>query len=309
MSFSLDQKNSKRYRLSLLVLSLTFVFLLSCVSIGETNPVITNSAALVGVNEKSSGETFNNELASCQQVPTMSQLSNSEQGIDPENITFLNWNLFKGNGDNWQVDLSNFAKSHHVMTIQEAMLSDEMTMLLDDHDFNWVMNTAFYLKGVAAGVMNVSSFEARHSCGFKTNEPITRIPKSTLISYYSIDGSDKKLLVANIHGINFTLGMQRYREQLNTLYQEIKSHEGPMIVAGDFNSWSNKRLAEVSTLVELLSLSELEYSVNHKTHIFGNAIDHVFYRELEVLNHQVQQVSSSDHNPISVNFKYREYSL
>jgi len=78
-----------------------------------------------------------------------------------------------------------------------------------------------------------------------------------------------------------------------------------MIVAGDFNSWSDDRVAEVDQLIARLSLSELEYSVNNKTHVFGHAIDHVFYRQLELVSKKVWQVSSSDHNPISVKFRYQ----
>ena len=288
-----------------LVLSLVLLSLLSCVSVGERNQVLSHRADNSQPHVKTSS-IFSGELASCQQLMPVQTVTDNTRSINPENISFLNWNIYKGNGHNWQQDLSAFAKTHHVMTIQEAMLSDELTVLLEKHEFNWVMNTAFYLDGAAAGVMNVSSSDAVHSCGFKTKEPIIRIPKSTLLSYYNIDGYEKKLLVANIHGINFTLGTASYREQLQALYQAAIHHDGPMIVAGDFNSWSDERMAEVETFVELLSLSELEYSVNNKTHIFGNAIDHVFYKQLELVDHQVHQVLSSDHNPISVNFRYRQ---
>lgn len=247
---------------------------------------------------------ISDELQSCETVVPMNDSIENSQGLNPDNIAFLNWNIYKGNGENWQDDLSVFARSHHVMTIQEATLSKEMTTLLQAHDFNWIMNAAFYLKGTAAGVMNVASANAVHSCGFKVKEPLIRIPKSTLVSYYMIDGFDEKLLVANIHGINFTLGVRSYRNQLDKLYEAIKHHDGPMIVAGDFNSWSDNRMEIVNQLIERLELSDLEYEVNNKTHIFGNAIDHVFYRQLEPLQHRVQQVSSSDHNPISVSFRF-----
>jgi len=230
---------------------------------------------------------------------------NNNPGLNPESIDFLNWNIYKGNGENWQQDLSAFAESHDLMTIQEAVLDQELTGLLEAHDFNWIMNTAFHFNGEASGVMTVAGFDAVHSCGFHVTEPLIRIPKATLVSYYAIDGSDKKLLVANIHGINFTLGLSAYHEQLEKLYDAIEHHNGPMIVAGDFNSWSDDRVAEVNQLIDRLSLSELEYSVNNKTHVFGHAIDHVFYRQLELVSKQVWQVSSSDHNPISVKFRYQ----
>lgn len=263
----------------------------------------TDGVQLVSEVEASTGDDVV-RLQSCEVGPVMSENISYTQGLNPEKISFLNWNIYKGNGDDWQRDLSKFAQYHDVMAIQEVLLNDELTGLLETHDFNWVMNTAFHLNGAAAGVMTVASSEVLHSCGFKEKEPLIRIPKSTLISYYAINGSNQKLLVANIHGINFTLGINSYRRQLEKLHDAIERHDGPMIVAGDFNSWSNNRMSEVNELIEKLSLSEIEYVVNNKAHVFGRAIDHVFYRQLELVNNQVWQVSSSDHNPISVDFKY-----
>ncbi|MBE9568981.1 MAG: endonuclease/exonuclease/phosphatase family protein [Proteobacteria bacterium] len=224
-------------------------------------------------------------------------------GLNPDSIAFLNWNLYKGDGDNWQSDFDNFAGSHDVLIIQEAFLDDELDQLLSAHAFAWQMNTAFYLNGTAAGVMTAANSGAVSSCGFQTTEPIIRVPKSTLVSYYRIDGHEQNLLVANIHGINFTLGMDSYQQQLDDLYAAVKDHRGPMIIAGDFNSWSDERMSAVNRLKNRLLLHALEYSVNNKTHVFGNAIDHVFYRQLEPIEKKVWQVTSSDHNPISVRFR------
>jgi endonuclease/exonuclease/phosphatase (EEP) superfamily protein YafD len=281
------------YRITGFFLLLMFLALTACVSVISKNQYISNTSST------------GSELQSCEMAAVINEPAENIQGLNPSNIAFLNWNIYKGNGDNWQNDLSAFAKNHNVMTLQEVMLSDEMTALLQTYGFNWIMNTAFYLNGAAAGVMNVASTIAVHSCGFKVDEPLIGIPKSTLVSYYLINGSNKRLLVANIHGINFTLGVSSYSDQMDKLYEAIKRHNGPMIVAGDFNSWSDDRMLIVNQLVERLGLSKLEYSVNNKTHVFGNAIDHVFYRQLEPLKHQVQQVYSSDHNPISVNFRVR----
>ncbi len=278
-----------RYFLLAVLMSL----LLACVSVNHKLQLVSNSHA------KSS------ELQLCDIQPVMNEQKNKTKALDPDSIAFLNWNIYKGNGENWQQDLTSFAQKHDVMTIQEATLDTEFTGILESHDFNWVMNTAFHLDGIAAGVMTVAGSEAVRSCGFKVMEPLIGIPKSTLVSYYAINGSDQKLLVANIHGINFTWGLDSYREQLQTLYEAVEYHQGPMIVAGDFNSWSDDRIDEVNKLISKLSLSTIEYPVNNKTHFFGHAIDHVFYRQLEIVSNQVWQVSSSDHNPISVNFRFQ----
>jgi endonuclease/exonuclease/phosphatase (EEP) superfamily protein YafD len=278
---------------SMLVLSL----LTSCVSIDSKLHLVTNALAA------------SDETQACDVKPVLHPPIDGLTGLDPENIAFLNWNIYKGNGEDWQKDLTGFAENHDVMTIQEATLDDEFITLLESHDHSWIMNTAFHFNGTSAGVMNVANANAVHSCGFKDQEPLIRIPKSTLVSYYQINGSDKRLLVANIHGINFTFGVSSYHQQLENLYEAVEHHDGPMIVAGDFNSWSDDRMAEVERLVARLSLSKITYPVNNKTHIFGNAIDHVFYRQLEIVNNQVWQVSSSDHNPISVNFRLRSAEL
>lgn len=264
-------------------------------------------AACVNVDSKSDEASNANHAGkkpeTCQTLAEVNSENVQKHGLDPENIALLNWNIYKGNSEGWQKDLSSFAQNHDVMTIQEAYLDDELSSLLTTNNFNWVMKTAFYMGGTAAGVMTAANSSAIHSCGFKNMEPIIRIPKSTLVSYYNIDGHNKKLLVANIHGINFTLGLTAYREQLLQLFDSVQYHDGPMIVAGDFNSWSDDRMSEVMQLVSKLALSSLEYPVNNKTHVFGNAIDHVFYRQLEPVEKKVWQVSSSDHNPISVNFR------
>ena len=284
-------------RFRFLVLAVVFSLLTGCVSTSNKVHLVSNASATTTA-------TAGTGLEVCEVKASMDNHDNNTRGLDPESIDFLNWNIYKGNGENWQRDLSSFAKDHDLMTIQEAVLNDELTSLLEIHDFNWVMNTAFHLNGKASGVMTVSGSDTLHSCGFHVKEPLIRIPKSTLISYYAINGSDEKLLVANIHGINFTLGLSAYREQLNKLFDAISHHNGPMIVAGDFNSWSNDRVVEVNQFINKLSLLELEYQVNNKTHVFGHEIDHVFYRQLDLVSNRVWKVSSSDHNPISVSFRF-----
>ena len=241
---------------------------------------------------------------SVQQEPSFQKVSISHGGrLNPDDISLLNWNIYKGNGEEWERDLSHFARSHNLMTIQEAYLDESLLSILQENGFEWVMNAAFHLDNLPAGVMNLADVRPVRSCGFKTKEPIIRVPKSVLVSYYDIDGHDEHLLVANIHGINFTLGLEVYRQQLRRLHDAIMHHQGPMIVAGDFNSWSEERFLEVEQLLDDLSLSSLKYKVNNKTHLFGNALDHVFYRGLEPVTNRVYEVSSSDHNPISVSFR------
>jgi hypothetical protein len=49
--------------------------------------------------------------------------------------------------------------------------------------------------------------------------------------------------------------------------------------------------------------SFLDYTNHKRTEIFGNAVDHVFYRGLEPISHHSWEVNSSDHNPTHASFR------
>ena len=281
-------------RFTSLLLILTILLLSACVNISEKNEFMSNGVKTI------------TEFHSCDPLPDMNKHVRNSLGLDPANIAFLNWNIYKGNGENWQKDLTAFAEDHDVMTIQEATLDEEFTGLLESHDLSWIMNTAFHFNGTSAGVMTVANSNAVHSCGFKVTEPLIRIPKSTLVSYYKINGSENKLLVANIHGINFTFGVSTYREQLEYLYTAIKHHDGPMIVAGDFNSWSTERMVILKDLSTRLGLKAVTFNKHNRTKVFGHDIDHIYYRQLTVTDARVIKVNSSDHNPMLVSFRLEE---
>ena len=63
------------------------------------------------------------------------------------------------------------------------------------------------------------------------------LPKSALYARYRLsNGSD--LVTVNLHAINFTLGTKDFQNQIEQLENAVKKHKGPLIIAGDFNTWS-----------------------------------------------------------------------
>ena len=83
----------------------------------------------------------------------------------------------------------------------------------------------------------------------------------------------------------------------------MSRHRGPIIIAGDFNNWSKSRSRLISEMAQRLSLEQLPFKNHNRTRVFGSEIDHIFYRELSVMAHKTHEVSSSDHNPITVTFR------
>ncbi|VAX01138.1 hypothetical protein MNBD_GAMMA21-1866 [hydrothermal vent metagenome] len=189
------------------------------------------------------------------------------------------------------------------MLLQEAINRSAITRLLEAQQPYWQLNTGFFYAGSEAEVLIASSTPAIFSCGLRTTEPIIRVPKTVLINLYPLPKSDQILLVANLHGINFTLGTETYDEQIKTMRLIIEQHNGPMIIAGDFNSWSDSRLEIVHAMAEMLSLESLEYISHNRVRVFGNALDHVFCRGLKIIDEETRKVTSSGHNPIIVSFR------
>lgn len=227
----------------------------------------------------------------------------SDSVLDADHISLLNWNIYKGQRDNWASDFSQLIKQQDIVVLQEALLDKALFRAIQMQFLNWSMNTAFYYDDVEAGVLTASKVSAVRSCGLRAAEPLIQIPKTALLSEYRLSKGAQNLLVANIHGINFTLGTEAYEQQISALIQAIRHHKGPVVVAGDFNTWSDKRMAIVNRMAERLSLKAITYKNHNRITIFGNPLDHVFYRGLELIKEDSLSVTSSDHNPISVTFR------
>lgn len=223
--------------------------------------------------------------------------------LDPNRISVLNWNIYKGSRESWSTDFTQFIDKKNIVLIQEAHTGEDLKSMLNGKNFNWSMNTAFYRNGTGYGVMTASSIKPLYTCEQSVAEPVIQVPKTALVSYFQVAGQDELLMVANIHSINFSLGTGAYREQIDKLYNIMKRHNGPIVLAGDFNTWSDERMLIVEELANKLSLESLEYTTHNRTLVFGNALDHVFYRGLELIEHDAWHVKSSDHNPIRVSFR------
>ena len=231
------------------------------------------------------------------------KVSQESRALDSRKIALLNWNVYKGNRDNWSRDFNQLVQLQDIAVLQEALLEPGLQNTLQKHGLNWSLNHSFNYDDAETGVLTASRVKAKRVCGLRAIEPLIRTPKTILISEYHLTNSNQTLLVANIHGINFTLGTESYKQQINSLSDAVKRHKGPVIVAGDFNTWSDDRMDIVQTMANQLSLQAVTYKTHNRITVLGNPLDHVFYRGLEVISEKSIEVESSDHNPIMVTFK------
>ncbi|PYB23269.1 EEP domain-containing protein, partial [Serratia marcescens] len=89
---------------------------------------------------------------------------------------------------------------------------------------------------------------------------------------------------------------------LGPIGEQIASHRGPVIMAGDFNAWSRKRINALYDFAGEMALREVSFTDDHRRKAFGRPLDFVFYRNLGVVEASVLVTSASDHNPLLVEF-------
>lgn len=212
------------------------------------------------------------------------------------------WNIHKQKNNGWQNVLKQLTERTDLLLLQEVSASVDFKSLVKEQAENWIMAKAFLFSGDPVGVMNLSNGYPLSSCSFRYKEPIIQYPKSLLVSYYPLS-DDSELLVLNIHSINFAVGLDEYRAQLNVVTEAMKIHSGPIILAGDLNTWSDKRGEYISSLVARAGLKEAVPDVDSRTRFFGKTPDHIFYRGLELVNAESIVTDSSDHNPLKAYFR------
>ena len=222
-----------------------------------------------------------------------------------ESFTILSWNMNKLTLD---VHASHYSKrvideeSVDIIALQEAKAGQDAHML---YTFPSVMSPNIQRGENLYGVQTAShyAFKAYQQHLTDTRESFWATRKSALITlHYFEDGSH--VTVVNIHAINFVMHKQ-YKKEFIRIVERVRDIEGPMILCGDFNSWSKKRYETMMAYVQELGLEEVSFDA--KVHIKSfnrQPLDYVFYRGLSIESQKVLDISTiSDHNPLIVRFK------
>ena len=222
----------------------------------------------------------------------------------PAAFSLLSWNIYKQQGD-WQRELNHWADGSELLLLQEARSSPELEQWLQKRDYHWFQVVAFNWEQQANGVLTAAVGQASRVCGQRIREPATRIPKSLLFSYYSLEGAEQQLLVVNLHAVNFSLRGRTYQQQLDRISGFIEHYGGPVIVAGDFNRWNPRRERLLHRWAEREQLTEAVPVPDHRTRFAGYPLDAIFYRGLELDDVQSMRSEASDHGPLKASFRVK----
>ncbi|MDV7105052.1 endonuclease/exonuclease/phosphatase family protein [Vibrio sp. TH_r3] len=217
-------------------------------------------------------------------------------------LNLLVWNIYKQNRSNWNKALDAFSQDAQLLLLQEASLSDEFKSWIKKQEWDSNYLQAFSAFKTSAGVVNLANQFPTTACGYRVMEPWLQLPKSGLYAEYLLSNG-QTLAVVNIHAINFTLGTKDYQQQIQVFKQNLLLHSGPIIVAGDFNTWSEDRLASLRQQLDVLQLTEVNFIPdNRKRFLNGMPLDHVFYKRLTLISAEAPITDASDHNPLLVSF-------
>ena len=228
----------------------------------------------------------------------------------PDTFGVLCWNVYKKNTKHqgFQPFLQRLAKEKELdfLLLQEANFRDDKHFTLPNFAFDAAANLEFL--GEFYGVLSASRVESEKAKAYLSEgrESLIGPHKSLLMSEYPFeDGST--LIVLNIHAINFRENKRYYRE-LERFLELMKHHTGPMIIAGDFNSWNKKRIQKLHEIREELGLDTVPFKQVDKVKSFlGNHLDFIFYRGMELLDFSVHKDHRvSDHHPLFAQFKKKD---
>lgn len=235
----------------------------------------------------------------CMAVMDATSGNDATATLDPENIGLFVWNIHKNEHADAMDDLATMAGDMDLVLLQEASLAHLPHNQLNQADY-WSFAPGYRATDSLTGVMTISSVQPLAHCFMRNQEPWLRSPKAISVTEFALLGKHQTLAVVNIHGINFTIGVSDFEQQLEKIRVVIANHNGPVIVAGDFNTWNDERVERVNILSTQLGMTELVFAVDNRVTPFSHTLDRVLVRGLQVIDATTEIVDSSDHNPLAV---------
>lgn len=216
----------------------------------------------------------------------------------PNRFELCVWNFQKCKHADWVRDFTALAAKSDLFLAQEVMFRPYVQTAIENAPLHWTAAISFLTwrgkipVGIAVGstVRPLAvSFDA------SVREPILKTPKMTMSLLLPL--AKTELLVLNMHAINFTR-LKTFDANIANAERLLGKFEGPILLAGDFNVWSKKRLETLRALAARLNLQEVAFTPDLRTRYLRKPVDYIFVRGLKVCQAYVPDLHSSDHRPL-----------
>ncbi|MFV8258337.1 endonuclease/exonuclease/phosphatase family protein [Bdellovibrio bacteriovorus] len=224
--------------------------------------------------------------------------------LAPSQFDIFVWNVYKGQKAHlFEQDFKRLGENKDFIFLQEALLDQRMPAMWrsDFSAYEWHLAQSFhYKKDLSSTGVAIGSKLTPHSVDFiraKTRELFWLTPKLTLFSEYSF--GEKKALFVCTHVLNFVT-LKAFTSSLYEIAEKIARFDGPVVLAGDFNTWNFKRYMIMKSIFRDLGLEHLDLEDDGRI----LKLDHVFVRGFEVVKAKVHHtIVSSDHFPLEITLK------
>ena len=219
------------------------------------------------------------------------------------------WNIQKAKSKHFLHEFQTIhsTSKYDFILLQEAVFDKKYSnpyLQMTPYSMSMVKNFKLPFSADHTGVATFSKFTpVESSCiKTKTKEPLVGTSKVSLFTQYKIAGMPGvNLLVVNVHAINF-VSTAAYTREIKQIIEHLEKHRGPILLAGDFNTWSDSRCRKVAQVAREVGLSEVNIPRESRKACFGMVLDHVFVRGLRVT--AVDDLSDysefSDHMPLGL---------
>lgn len=229
----------------------------------------------------------------------------SIEEVDPQNISVFSWNIYKGKNRGFKQEFLHYMNLPGIHLVQEYYSGNKINSYLADLNQKHIVLGLSYginLWG-ETGVATISTATQHNLRNLRTkaHEDFTFATyKTSLFSWFKLKDQKDMLLVVNTH-LLVSVDKKIYEAELKRIEKLIESHQGPLVVAGDFNDWPEKKIS-IKNWASRNSLKRVAFSPDHRKSFDGNRIDHIFYRGLVLKASWSVETNSSDHNPFAALF-------
>ncbi len=238
----------------------------------------------------------------CAENTTSNQLSFA-QNIIPRastEITLITWNAHKFADSQFFTDLKHLSADADILMVQEAIHShDWQAAFQSNFPMSFSFFKSFCIREQATGVMTAArtQLNSNQTLTSPVGEPLSDTPKVS--GYSQVTINNHLIHLINTHALNFNTGGD-FEEQIDQITHFIAGLSGPVIWAGDFNTWNPLRKAYLNEAGRKLGLTHLVPNPDQRLLV----LDHIYIRGLTVLKAEVLTENSSDHFPVRTVLKF-----
>ncbi|MBW2453256.1 MAG: endonuclease/exonuclease/phosphatase family protein [Deltaproteobacteria bacterium] len=241
--------------------------------------------------------------------------SPATETFDGAAIRVLVWNLYKSKLPGWRDDFAALANDHDLLLLQEGYWDAEtqpwFTRL---PGIGWWLGVTFEYTHCSPHPVTGTVLGSRAtplgpilSLHSPYREALTGTPKSFIAATFRVSGATEPLLAVSVHGTNLHIDETAFDRHMDQVLDRVGRHRGPVVLAGDFNTWSSGRLAYLLAGTAALGLESVFDSGlssepgDGRLTWGGHYLDHAFVRGLVVRPGAkvLGTVTSSDHAPLS----------